>query len=257
WILRHDEPAPWIVCVHGAGMGDPLVDIFAFRAGALHRAGFNVAIPVLPHHGPRGVGRFAMGFPTDDPVMNFHGAAQAITDVRAVLVAIEQRNEPAMLFGISLGGYVAAAVAALEPSVRGVVVGVPVVDLSSLIRRHAPERFTLHPLFDAMYEVSRSLESYSSPLELPIPETSIRRVWAGRADRLVQPDQVARIVDRWEDPPTYWYQGGHMGFLGLPQVRRHTRGAIVDSGLGMVRHGRLRARPVAQAAEVTDAGSKP
>ncbi|MBK5287308.1 MAG: hypothetical protein JJE46_02455, partial [Acidimicrobiia bacterium] len=56
WILRHDEPAPWIVCVHGAGMGNPLADIFAFRAGALHRAGFNVAIPVLPHHGPRGVG---------------------------------------------------------------------------------------------------------------------------------------------------------------------------------------------------------
>ena len=244
WILSRGRPAPWIVCVHGAGMGDPLADIFAFRAGALHRAGFNVAIPVLPHHGPRGAGRFAVGFPSDDPALNFHGAAQAIADVHAVLVAIEQRDEPAMLYGISLGGYVAAAVAALEPSVHGVVVGVPVVDLSVLLRQHAPERFARHPLFDAMCEVSRSLESYSSPLELPVPSTSVRRVWAGRADRLVQPDQVARIVDRWDDATTCWYQGGHMGFLGLPGVRRYTNQAIIDTGLGATRHGRLRARSV-------------
>lgn len=193
WILTHERPAPWIVCVHGAGMGDPLADIFAFRAGALHRAGFNVAIPVLPHHGPRGAGRFAVGFPTDDPTLNFHGAAQAIADVRAVLVTIEQRNEPAMLLGISLGSYVAAAVAALEPSVRGVVIGVPVVDLSALLRQHAPGRFVRHPLFEALCEVSRSLESYSSALVLPLPTTRIRRIWAGRGDRLVPPDQVERI----------------------------------------------------------------
>lgn len=254
WILRHDEPAPWIVCVHGAGMGDPLADIFAFRAGALHRAGFNVAIPVLPHHGPRGVGRFAVGFPTDDPVMNFHGTAQAIADVRAVLVAIEQREEPAMLFAISLGGYVAAAVAGLEPAVRGVVVGVPVVDLAALVRRHAPGRFARHPLFEPMCDVSASLESYCSPLDLPVPRTPVRRVWAGRADRLVRPDQVERLIERWDGAPTYWYQGGHMGFLGLPQVRRATRDAIVDSGLGVIRDGRLRARPVADPTGVTNPG---
>ncbi len=244
WILSRDRPAPWIVCVHGAGMGDPLADIFAFRAGALHRAGFNVAIPVLPHHGPRGSGRFAVAFPTDDPVINFHAAAQAIADVRAVLVAIERRGEPAMLYGISLGGYVAAAVAALEPTVRGVVVGVPVVDLSALIRRHAPDRFARHSQFDALCEASRSLEHYSSPLVLPVPSTPVRRVWAGRGDRLVQPDQVDRIIDRWNDTTTCWYQGGHMGFLGLPAIRRHTRQAIVDAGLGELRHRRLRALPL-------------
>ncbi len=242
WILAHDRPAPWIVCVHGAGMGDPLADIFAFRAGALHRAGFNVAIPVLPHHGPRGAGRSTVGFPTDDPTLNFHGAAQAIADVRAVLVAIEQRHEAAMLFGISLGGYVAASVAALEPSVRGVVVGVPVVDLAALLRRHAPERFARHPLFEQLCDVSESLERYSSPLALPVPATGIRRVWAGRGDRLVRPDQVDRIVARWGDAPTYWYEGGHMGFLGRRRVRSYTRDAIVDAGLGEVRRGRLRAR---------------
>ncbi|MGZ4755215.1 MAG: alpha/beta hydrolase [Acidimicrobiia bacterium] len=244
WVLAHVRPAPWIVCVHGAGMGDPLADIFAFRAGALHRAGFNVAIPVLPHHGPRGAGRLAVAFPTDDPVLNFHGAAQAIADVRAVLATIEPREEPAMLLGISLGSYVAAAVAALEPNLRGIVIGVPVVDLSELLVRHAPDRFTHHPLFRELRDASRALERYSSPLTLPVPATTVRRVWAGIGDRLVQPDQVARIVDHWGNTETCWYTGGHMGFLGLPRVGRFTHQAIVDAGLGELRGGCLRARPL-------------
>jgi pimeloyl-ACP methyl ester carboxylesterase len=225
-------------------MGNPSADLFAFRAGALHRAGFNVAIPVLPHHGPRGAGRLAVAFPTGDPILNFHGAAQAITDVRSILATIDARGEPAMLLGISLGGYVAASVAALEPDIRGVVVGVPVTDLSELLRRHAPERFTRHPLFPELCSASQALERYSSPLTLPVPTTAVRRVWAGVADRLVAPDQVARVVDRWNSSgtATYWYTGGHMGFLGLPSVGRFIREGIVDTGLGEFHRGRLRAR---------------
>lgn len=245
WILGHDHAAPWIVCVHGAGMGDPLVDIFAFRAGALHRAGFNVAIPVLPHHGPRGSGRLATAFPTDDAVLNFHGAAQAIADVRAVLATIATREEPAMLLGISLGGYVAAAVAALEPALRGVVVGVPVTDLAMLLRRHAPPRFARHPLFEPMCDASHALEAWCSPLSLPVPATPVRRVWAGRADRLVHPDQVERIIEHWAAEGTWWYTGGHVGFLGRPSVQHYVGRALVDAGLGELHRGRLRARPIA------------
>jgi pimeloyl-ACP methyl ester carboxylesterase len=248
WILARPEPAPWLVCVHGAGMGDPVADLFAFRAGAFHRAGFNVAIPVLPHHGPRGTGRLATAFPSDDPTRNFHGAAQAVSDVRSVLAAVERRGEPAMLVGISLGGYVAATVAALEPGVRGVVVGVPVVDLAELLRRHAPARFASHPLFDDLYDVSRTLGRYTCPVDLPVPSTTTRRIWAGRADRLVHPDQVERLVAHWAVAAPYWYTGGHVGFLGLPSVLRYTRDAAVDAGLATTAGGRFRARPVEPAA---------
>ncbi len=106
WMLRQTVRAPWVVCLHGAGMGDPLADMFAFRAAYLHRCGFNVAIPVLPHHGPRGAGRFEVAFPTEEPAVNLHAAAQAIADVRALLAYIANSDEPAVLFGISLGAYV-------------------------------------------------------------------------------------------------------------------------------------------------------
>lgn len=242
WILEHDGPAPWIVCVHGAGMGDPPADVLAFRAGSLFRSGFNVAIPVLPHHGPRGAGRVAVAFPTDDAALNLHGAAQAIADVRAVLATIAARGEPAFLQGISLGGYVAGTVAALEPAVRGVVVGVPVVDLSTLMQRHAPARFVAHPLFAELGAVSRGLERYSSPLAFA-PPAMVRAIWGGRADRLVQADQLDALARHWDRSPA-WYCGGHLGFLVLPGVRRTIAEAVVAAGIGRLEGGRLRAEPV-------------
>jgi len=239
WLMRQSSPAPWIVCVHGAGMGDPLADIMAFRGASLHRAGFNVAIPVLPHHGPRGTGRFTLAFPNDDPAGNLHGAAQAIADVRALLAYIAACGERAVLFGLSLGGYVAGAVAALEPDLAGVVVGVPVVDIPDLLRTHAPARFIRHPRFAELYEVARRLDPVTSPLGLPTPAAPVRRIWAGRADRLVQPSQVERLAAHWDTPAVSWYQGGHLGFFGAPTVRHCISDTLVDAGVASRQEDRL------------------
>lgn len=239
WLLRQAHPAPWIVCVHGAGMGDPVADVAAFRALRLHAAGFNVAIPVLPHHGPRGAGRFTLAFPSDDPAGNFHGAAQAIADVRALLAYIAARDERAVLFGISLGAYVAAAVAALEPAIAAVVVGVPVVDIPDLLRTHAPARFARHPRFEDLYTLASRLDPVTSPLGLSSPATSVRRIWAGRADRLVRPSQVERLAGHWGTPVVSWYQGGHVGFLGAPAVRRCVSDTLLAAGVARQSRDRL------------------
>ena len=243
WMLRQTVRAPWVVCLHGAGMGDPLADLFAFRAAHLHRCGFNVAIPVLPHHGPRGAGRFEVAFPTDDPAVNLHAATQAIADVRALLSFIARGEEPVALFGISLGAYVAAAVAALEPTLAGVIVGVPVVDIADLMFTHAPSRFLHHPLFADFCTIAQQLEGVTSALALPapVPSPKTRSIWAGRADRLVRPTQVRRLAAYWDNPDVCWYAGGHMGFLTAPSVQRHISRALVDAGIGEDRHGRLAA----------------
>ncbi len=243
WLLRQSVRAPWVVCLHGAGMGDPLADFVAFRAGWLHRCGFNVAIPVLPHHGPRGAGRFAVAFPTDDPTVNFHAAAQAIADVRALLAYIRVHHERVVLFGISLGAYVASAVAAVEPDLAGVIVGVPVVDIAALMRTHAPPRFLRHPRFDEFCSVAGQLDTVTSALGLPAPSNDAGRlrIWAGRADRLVRPSQVERLVERWGHPEVCWYSGGHMGFLTSRAVHAHVAHALIDAGVAHDRGGRLEA----------------
>ena len=231
WVVRQESPAPWVVGVHGAGMGDPLIDLVLFRAHALHRQGFNVAIAVLPHHGPRGLGRFEGSFPGVDLVSNLHGASQAIADVRAVLAWVADRGEPAALYGISLGAYVASAVAALEPSLRAVVAGVPVVDLSVLMRSHTPRQHLEDPRFVAMFEHATTLEAVTSPIRLGRPAAPVRRIYAGKADRLVPADHVAPLVEHWGLDAPVWYTGGHLGFMTAPTVRRCIDDVLVEAEL--------------------------
>ena len=147
------------------------------------------------------------------------------------------------LFGISLGAYVAAAVAVLEPTLAGVIVGVPVVDIADLMLTHAPSRFLHHPLFPDFCTIAQQLEGVTSALALPAPVQSptTRSIWAGRADRLVRPTQVRRLAAHWDNPDVSWYAGGHMGFLTAPSVQRHISGALVDMGVGENHHGRLAA----------------
>jgi pimeloyl-ACP methyl ester carboxylesterase len=243
WMLRQQSPAPWVVCVHGAGMGDPMVDLTLFRAAALRRRGFNVAIPVLPHHGPRAAGRFQLAFPSADLVGNLHGAAQAIADVRAVLAYIAARDEPAALYGISFGAYVAAAVAALEPSLTAVIAGVPVVAMADLFRTHAARQNAEDEQFVELFERARELEAVTSPIQLGRPATTIRRIYAGRADRLVLPDQVERLVDHWGVGDATWFSGGHLGFMNAASVRRCLSEALLDAGIARRRNGHVVAAP--------------
>jgi pimeloyl-ACP methyl ester carboxylesterase len=242
WLLRQTVRAPWVVCLHGAGMGDPLADMVAFRAARLHRSGFNVAIPVLPHHGPRGAGRFEVAFPGEDPTKNFHAAAQAVADVRALLAYIDSCHERSVLFGISLGAYVAGAVAALEPDLAGVIVGIPVVDIASLMRTHAPPRFTRHPAFEQFCTIAAKLDSVTSALGLPPPDDSLpKRIWAGRADRLVRPSEVKRLAAHWGGTEICWYAGGHMGFLAARSVHDYIAQSLVNANVAEQQHGRLTA----------------
>jgi pimeloyl-ACP methyl ester carboxylesterase len=183
--------------------------------------------------------------------MNFHAATQAIADVRALLGYIAEPHAPVVVFGISLGGYVAASVAALEPTIAGVILGIPVVDIADLMRTHAPPRFVRHPAFGRFCTLAGRLDSVTSPLGLPIPTTEVRRIWAGRADRLVQPQHVARLVAHWGGPEVCWYTGGHVGFLTAPAVHGHIAQALVDSGVAEIERGTLRA--VADTASVVTA----
>ena len=141
WMLRHDEPRPWLICVHGAMMGRPNLDLSLFRTRWLHEdLGLNVLLPVLPLHGPRrgDLPRDTM-FPGEDVLDNVHGAAQSVWDIRRLVSWIRTQDPAARIgvTGVSLGGYVTSLVASLEDGLACAIVGVPVVDLVDLIGYHA------------------------------------------------------------------------------------------------------------------------
>ncbi len=121
YVLQHEEPRPWLVGVHGFAMGTPLINFSGFPVRLLHEElGLNLALPVLPLHGPRGAGGVSGGEVLQPDLLRMvHLFAQGVWDVRRTLAWIRaQSDEPIGLYGISLGGYVSALVAALRGGAR-------------------------------------------------------------------------------------------------------------------------------------------
>src|SRR5487761_279582 len=238
WIARSARPSSsWIVCVHGFGMGaNALFDFNAFRAAQMVRGGVNVAVVVLPMHGPRAHGRVAgEGFMSIDVVDSMHGLAHAAWDVRRVIswLRAEQGAERIGLFGQSLGGHVVSLTASLEKDLSCVIAGIPVVDLVDLFRHHSPpvlsRRATssgvLGPEADDVHRVV-------SPLALECAvEPGGRFVFGGLGDRMATFRHAHQLWLHWGRPRLATYGGGHVGFFFNGGVRQFVAEALQDSGL--------------------------
>ncbi|WP_197283689.1 alpha/beta hydrolase family protein [Mycobacterium sp. Marseille-P9652] len=231
-LLRHREPRPWVVCVHGALMGRGAVDLRLFRAWHLHEdLGLNVVLPVLPLHGPRK--NKGAAFPGQDLLDDVHAAAQSVWDIRRVISWIRSQEPGSSigLNGMSLGGYVTALVAGVEDGLTCAVLGVPVADLIEVLGGHGglgdddPRTHTL--------ERARPLGRMVSPLSLtPRVPKSGRFIYGGLADRLVNPrEQVLRLWEHWDRPEIVWYHGAHTGFFRSRPVQDFVDAALCQSGL--------------------------
>lgn len=225
WILRHHDSQPrhWAVLVHGTEQGRLLVDQMVFRARKLHEElGCNVVLPLLPLHGSRrtrdGAGT---GFPTVDPLDNVHGLAQSAFDVRTLLRWIETQSPASVsVSGLSLGGYVAALVAGLEPALGAVVGMVPAVDFPEVFHRQSPKEMRGQERFEAMAAASARVHEVVSPLRF-IPATPPERLYvvAGLHDRLLDPRaQTARLVDHWGTSNVTWLARGHVTHMSSPEL---------------------------------------
>lgn len=236
WVMRHRGPErAWALCIPGYRMGSPLVDFTGFRAHWLHHElGLNVAIPVLPLHGPRSIGRRGGdGFFTGDFMSTLHAQTQAVWDVRRLVGWLKQRGAPSVVaHGVSLGGYTAALVASVESHLDGVVAGVPAIDVPRLFRSHvpAPLRFAVDRLGFAPETVERVLRPVSPLAYTPQVPHAGRFLYAGLVDRLTPPDHARDLWLHWDRPRAHFYQGGHVSFLFEPGVRELLREAFTRPG---------------------------
>jgi hypothetical protein len=234
-MLRHREPRPWLVCVHGAEMGRGALDLALFRAWHLHQdLGLNVLLPVLPLHGQRARGMpKGTAFPSEDVLDDVHGAAQAVWDIRRLLCWIRSQQPVPMigLNGISLGGYLTSLVASLDDGLTSAILGVPPVNLVELVGRHAG--LSHYDALGDMLRLAKPIGRMISPLALtPRVPTVGRFIYVGVADRLVHPrDEAARLWQHWGKPEICWYPGGHTGFFRSRPVQRFVDDAVVQSGL--------------------------
>jgi dienelactone hydrolase len=241
WVLRHTaEPRPWLICIHGYEMGLPGLDLLAFRAARLHSEyGLNVALPVLPLHGPRRYGRSGEGFLAGEFLDTIHAEAQAMWDIRRLLSWIRRQSPPRVgVYGLSLGGYNTAMLASLESDLACAIAGIPATDFSRLAWRHGARLQILYAerrglVHDEVSQVMRVV----SPLALrPQVPKERRFLFAGVADRLVPAEQVRDLWRHWDRPRIVWYQGAHLTFRMHPEVNRLLRDALRECNLvGWVR----------------------
>ena len=234
-LLEHREDRPWLLCVHGFGMGSSGLDLRAFRGLHLHRdLGLNVAFVTLPFHGKRRIDRSPLPkVPGVDVLDNVHAFEQAIWDVRQALALLRTRTaQPIGLMGLSLGGGIAASVASIDQP-HAVVLLVPAVDLPTLFA-DAAARAGGDVEGLELLERSRPLMAPVSPLSLtPNVPVERRAIVAGTLDKFARPStQAVALWRHWDQPALHWYHGGHVSLFWSARAKAAIDGFLVGAGLG-------------------------
>ncbi len=235
---RHDgPPAATLVALHGFTMGDPELDAKVLMAPEWFGLGLDVVLVTLPYHGARSPAEARF---SGERFAQWHvgrlneSVRQAVYDLHLVLAWLRDATRaPIGTVGVSLGGYVAALAAELDPDLAFVIpVAAPVrlwrlpcsLFARSRYRRRMPPPLSTDDL-DAAYRVH-------SPLTYPlaVPRARVMLV-AGRGDCIVPPSDVELLWRHWGRPAIHWYAGGHMTPFRRAAIlaagARHLRGLDV------------------------------
>lgn len=233
-LLRKEQSAPWLICVHGFGMGSNVKRDFAtFRVGELHeRFKVNVAMVTLPVHGPRSPGGFnGARFMPLSPVDFVHAESQAIWDLRRLIGWLRSEGATSIgVYGISLGAYTSALLASVEDDLACVIAGVPPSDVLAT-REHLmsslERRLMVAPGLDfARYrDVQRVVRPLCFTPKLPLER---RYMYAATGDQFVPVEQIHALWQHWQQPRIAWCQGGHVSALGQREPRALVDEAIAD-----------------------------
>jgi len=236
-LFQHPgPPRPWVVCAPGYRMGSPTIDWVGFGVGFLHRTlGLNIAIPVMPFHGERRCGRRGGdGYLAGDVLDTIHAQAQAVWDIRRLVRWLRASGAPGIgLYGVSLGGYTAALLAALEDDLDCVVCGIPTVDFIDLMRANTSDVWlTLTTWLGFDWAKIERLQRVIAPLAMQ-PRVPAGRCWvfAGTTDTLAPPGHALDLWQHWGGANLSWYQGSHVSFFLEPDVRATLGAALAASGL--------------------------
>lgn len=231
-LLRSAGSDDWLVCVHGLGMGRSWLDLRAMSAARLRARGLNLAFPVLPLHGSRALGlqiASGAGFIVGDVANTLHALTQTAWEIRRLIAWLKQEGAGRVgLYGLSLGGYTTALMAALEGELDCAIAGVPAAEIGELAEFHScPRAMALAGESRITAErIAVALTPVSPLAMLPRVPLERRFIFGALADRFVPPPQVEALWRHWERPPILWYPGGHLGFRFHASVRSFVHRAL-------------------------------
>ncbi len=230
-IWRHNRgPRPTVIAIHGFGADPYWLNewLFAIR-WFYEQLGCDVMLFTLPFHGPRQT-RFSLfsgqGFFSGGLAHLNEAFAQAVHDFRVFFnwLHTEQGVERIGVTGISLGGYTAALLAAVEPRLQFALPHVPVVSLADLALEWTPLDWMIQPTLAGLQRDVQDLRRYLAP-HCPLtyrPAIPMERLMivGGVGDRLAPPRQTRLLWDHWERCRLHWFPGSHILHLDRAAVFR-------------------------------------
>jgi pimeloyl-ACP methyl ester carboxylesterase len=226
---RHDDgPRPTLCAIHGFMGSAYLYNGIFFALPWFYRSGYDVLLYTLPFHSRRaerfspfsGYGYFAHGMSGFAEAM-----AQAVHDFRSVVDYLEFTGvERTALTGISLGGYTAALLAAVDSRLQAVIPNVPVVSVESELDSWFPAN-KLFKLGRRLGRIGReefaAASAYHSPLNYPPLVAQDRRlIITGLGDRLAPPEQAEMLWEHWDRCALHWFPGNHVLHVSQPAYLR-------------------------------------
>jgi pimeloyl-ACP methyl ester carboxylesterase len=237
-LFLHDEPRPMAILIHGYLGGAHGMERRLWPMAFWRRMGMDVALFVLPFHGPRAESKFGKlpPFPGAEPRLTNEGFRQAMADFRDLFgFLVERGHEKIGVMGMSLGGYSAALAATLEARLS---FAVPIIPLSSIA-----DAALLHGHLGATPEDSAAqhkalvaVHQMTSPLhrELLMPAGSVLIVGAERDQ--ITPIENARKLATHFHCRLETMHGGHLLQLGR-NARFRSIGRFLNE-LGIVERDR-------------------
>jgi pimeloyl-ACP methyl ester carboxylesterase len=235
---RHDEPRPTIIVVHGFTGSPYWFNSGFFALPWVYGHGCDVVLTILPFHGPRrdrlapfdGHGLFSEGVATFTEAM-----LQSVCDLRVLIGYLQSTGVRRVgITGLSLGGYLTALMAGLEPRLHFAIPNCPVVEMPSLIDSWFPAGPLVRTglrLAGIDRKTHDAAMTIHSPLRYPavLPRERLMII-SGLADRLAPPEQSARLWQHWGRPRIEWFPGSHIVHLRRAGYLREIGRFLRDTG---------------------------
>jgi pimeloyl-ACP methyl ester carboxylesterase len=218
WWRHRDGPRKTIAAIHGFCADAYWLNTWFFALPLLYELGYDLLLFTLPFHGQRqsrlspfsGHGFFSRGVAGIN-----ESFAQAVFDFRIFMNHLEDQGVPELgVTGMSLGGFTAALLAAVEPRLAFSMPNVPVVSIVDLMLEWHPVSAVIKGMMlttgKPLSHFRRMLAS-STPLSYPplLPKERLMII-GGVADRIVPPKHARLLWDHWDRCRIHWFPGSHL-----------------------------------------------
>jgi pimeloyl-ACP methyl ester carboxylesterase len=239
---RHDDgPRPTLCVIHGFGASPYVLNSAFFALPWLFSKGYDVLLYLLPFHGPRrdllsvvnGSGLFAHG-----PSHFNEAMLQSVHDFRIFLDHLEAAGVSQFgVTGLSLGGYVSALLAAVEPRLQVAIPNAPATSIPRLIADYFPANVgiviasLLHRI--PLREAEEAIAVHSPLNYSPLLTKDRLMIIGGLGDRLAPPEQTRLLWEHWDQPRLHWYPGNHLLHVNRAAYLREMRRFMQDLGFGV------------------------